>query len=70
MITQPAKQTIAVHIFPNISRSKNNQAMKFVQLIEYNMRTIFLKKSYTKCGGKTFARPFLQKSKLSIPLDQ
>ena len=26
--------------------------MKFGQLIEYNMVNIFLKKSYTKCGGE------------------
>ena len=27
--------------------------MKFGQLIECNMRNIFLAKSYTKCGGET-----------------
>ena len=35
------KQIIAIHILPNISRSKGNQAMKFGQLSEYNMRNIF-----------------------------
>ena len=50
MTSQPGKQTIAIHILPNISRSKGNQTMKFGQLIEYNMRNIFLEKSYTKCG--------------------
>ena len=40
------------------SRSNGNQAIKFVQLIEYNMRNIFLEKSYTKCGGETIPRPF------------
>ena len=44
--------------------------MKFVQLIEYNMRNIFLEKSYTKCGGETSPRPFSEKLKLSISLDQ
>ena len=39
------KQIIAVHISPNISRRKGNQTMKFGQLIKYNMRNIFLKKS-------------------------
>ena len=34
--------------------------MKFGQLIEYNMRNIFLEKSYTKCGGETIPRPFLK----------
>ena len=44
--------------------------MKFGQLIEYNMRNIFLEKSYTKCGGETSPRLFSKKSKLSISLDQ
>ena len=35
----------------NVSRSKGNQAVKFGQLLECNMRNYFsLKKSYTKCG--------------------
>ena len=57
MTSQPGKQTIAIHILPNISRSKGNQAMKFGQLVKYNMRNIFLEKSYTKCEGETIARP-------------
>ena len=44
--------------------------MKFGQLIEYNLRKVFLEKSYTKCGGETIPRPFFKKSKLSISLDQ
>ena len=44
--------------------------MKFGQLIEYNIRNIFLEKSLTKCGRKTIPRPFSKKSKLSISLDQ
>ena len=70
MTSQPGWQTIAIHILPNISRSKDNQTMKFGQLIEYNMRNIFVEKSYTKCGGETVSRPFSKKSKLSISLDQ
>ena len=35
------KQTIAIHILPNISKGKGNQAMKFGLLIEYNMRKYF-----------------------------
>ena len=58
MTSQPGKQTIAMHILPNISRSKGNQTMKFDQLTEYGTRNIFLKKSYTKCGGETILRPF------------
>ena len=44
--------------------------MKFGQLIECNMRNIFLEKSYTKCGGETSPRPFSEKLKLTISLDQ
>ena len=44
--------------------------MKFGQLIECNMRNIFLEKSYTKCGGETSPRPFSEKLKLSISLNQ
>ena len=38
--------------------------MKFGQLIEYNMRNIFLEKSYTKCGGDTIPKPFSKKIKI------
>ena len=31
--------------------------MKFGQLIAYNMRNIFVEKSYTKCGGETIPAP-------------
>ena len=69
MTSQPGKETIAI-ILPNISRSKVNQIMKFGQLIEHNMKIIFLEKSYTKCGGETIPRSFSKKSKLSIYLHQ
>ena len=70
MTSQLGQQTIAIHILSNISGSKDNQAMKFGQLIEHNMRNTFLEKSYTKCGGDTIPRIFSKKSKLSISLDQ
>ena len=44
--------------------------MKFGQLIAFNMRNIFLEKSYTKCGGEVNSRPFSEKLKLTISLDQ
>ena len=44
--------------------------MTFGQLIEYNMRNNFLKKSSTKCGGETIPRPLSKKSKFGIFLDQ
>ena len=52
MKLQTGKQIITIHIFLNIARSVGNQAMKFGQLIEYNMRNNFFEKSYTKCRGE------------------
>ena len=49
------QQTITIQILRNISRSKGNQAIKFDQLMEYNMRNIFFVKSYIKCGGETIS---------------
>ena len=43
MTSQTGQQITTIHLLPNISRSKGNQAMKFGQLIEYNVRNIFLK---------------------------
>ena len=70
MTSQPDYQTVVIHIFSNISRSKGNQTIKFGHLIECNMRNIFLEKSYTKCNGESSHRPFPEKLKLSISLDQ
>ena len=44
--------------------------MKFGQLIEYNMRNIFLKKPYSKCGEQTITRHFSKNLKLIMSLDQ
>ena len=44
--------------------------MKFGQLIECNLRNIFIEKSYTKCAAGTIHRPLSKISKLSISLDQ
>ena len=44
--------------------------MKLGQLIEYNMKNIFVEKWYSKCAGETIPRPLSKKSKLSISLDQ
>ena len=70
MRSPPGKQTIAMHIMPNISRSKGSQTMKFGQLIGDNVRNIFLEKSDTKCGGETSPRLFSGKVKMSISMDQ
>ena len=44
--------------------------MKFGQLIDYNMRNIFVEKSYAKCGRETIPRPLSKKSKLHLSLNQ
>ena len=58
MTSQAGRQMITIRILSNISRSKSNQTKILSQLIEYNMKNIFLKKSYTKCGGKSTPMPF------------
>ena len=70
MTSQPGKQAIVIHVLPNIVRNKDNQAIKFGQLREYNMKNIFIEKPCTKYGGETSPRPFSKKLKLSISLDQ
>ena len=60
MMSQPGQQAIAIHILPIISQSKASKATKFGLLTEYNVRDIFLEKSYTKCGGKTILGPSLK----------
>ena len=57
-------------LLTDVWRIKGNQIMKFYQLIDYNVRNIFLEKSYTKYDGETSPRPFSEKLKLSISLDQ
>ena len=44
MASQPDLQTITIHILPNICQSKDNQTMKFGQLMEHNKINIFLQK--------------------------
>ena len=70
MTPQTGKWTISMHILPNISRRKGNQAVKFGQLIECNMRSTFLEKLCTKCGRETTPKPFFIKLKLSTYLNQ
>ena len=60
MTPQPRKKTIAIHILPNISKSKGNQKMKFGQLIEYNMRNNFLKNRKQNAMEKVVPELFLK----------
>ena len=64
MASQPGKQVIAMHILPNISKSNENQTMKFRQLIKYSMRKSFLKNDTRNVIEKHFPRPFSKKLKL------
>ena len=56
LVTLQTGQVITIHILPDVSRSKGNQAMKFGQLIEYNVRNIFLQKSCMKLQKKLYIR--------------
>ena len=53
-------------MLPDISRSKGNQTVKFGQLIEYNLKNIFLEKSYTKCDGEIIPSLFSKNPKLDL----
>ena len=48
MTSQTGQKVITIHMLPNISGFNGNQAMKLGQLIEYNVRNIFLQKSWRK----------------------
>ena len=60
MTPRPRKKTIAIHILPNISKSKGNQKMKLGQLIEYNMRNNFLKNRKQNAVEKVVPELFLK----------
>ena len=55
MTSQTGQYIITIHILSNISRTKGNQTMRFVQITEYN-RNIFLEMLYTQCGGEAFVK--------------
>ena len=56
-MSQPVLPSIAIHILPNVSQSKGNQAIKFSQLIEFNKGNIFLQELFRKWGKETSSRP-------------
>ena len=59
-MSQRRKQTTAINMLPNISRSNIKQTVKYGRLIEYNMTKTFLKKSFTKYDAETIPRPLLK----------
>ena len=60
LTSRTGQQIIARHLLPSISKSKDNQAMEFIQLIRNSVRNIFHKKSCIKCGRETSSEPFLK----------
>ena len=46
MTTQHRYQSVTIQILPNISRSKGNETMEFGQLIDYDKRNIFFRRSF------------------------
>ena len=58
MTSQHGKQTVAIHILPNIPIRKGNETIKLRQLVEYKMRNNFLEKSHAKCWRETSPRSF------------
>ena len=67
-MTSQTGQTLQ-YIYYRISQ-EGNQTIKFDQIIEYDMRNIFLEKSYTEWGGEASPKVFYKKSNLTIFLDQ
>ena len=57
--SQGGKHVIAIGMLPNISKSTNNQTMKFGQLIKCSMKNNFLEKLFTNLLKKLLPDPFL-----------
>ena len=66
MTSQPGQQTIAIHILPNISRSKGNQAIKFGQVIEDNKTKFFFEKCPSGSEFKFFVSIFWKLEEIII----
>ena len=72
MTSQTRQPIIIIRILPNISRTKGYQAMKFGQLIEYDIINIFLEKLYVVVQNvvkKLVSEPFI-KHRMSLSLNQ
>ena len=61
MTPETGQQIITIQILPNVPRTRDNQKIKYGRLVKYNMRNIFLEKSYTKYVGEASPRPFYRK---------
>ena len=59
-----SKDKVHFKIFIVITWETNNFNISIAQ------KTFFFEKSYTKCGGETFPRPFCKNSKLIISVNK
>ena len=59
MKSQLGLQTIAIHLLPNISKSKDKQTMKLDQLREYNKKIFFFKNHAKNEKGRLVPDLFL-----------
>ena len=57
MMSQPGLQIVTIHILLNILQSKDNQTVKFGQLIEYKKINIFIQKLCGNWSRETSSRP-------------
>ena len=58
MISLTGQQIITMHTFPNFSKSKGKQTMKFGQIIELNMRNISREKLFVFVRNTLFGDTF------------
>ena len=58
MTSQTGHQIFTINFLLNISRSKDNQTMKFGQLIKYIVRNIFFRNHTENEGGRLVPNPF------------
>ena len=65
MTPQPGKQALAIHILPNMSRSKGNQAMETGQLIEHNENIFFSCKNIHTMWWRNFCQIFFSSEHIS-----
>ena len=63
MTSQTEQQIVLIYILLNISRSIDNQSLKYGQLIEHNMWNIFLAKSSANWTDEASPRLFIQNKK-------
>ena len=68
-VTAWLTNTCSAHIDQYLEKKKQSDNESW-SVNRSKMRSIYLEKSYTKCGWETSPRPFFKKSKLSISLNQ